>query len=54
MEPLFLLDLDHVSIDPPPPGPNERRAILRRRITWALAMFVAMATLGTLFAVIAS
>lgn len=36
------------------PWVRERAQITRRRITWALAMFVAMTALGTLVSVIAS
>lgn len=57
MEPLFLLDLEehhHITLSAPGPGPNERRAIRRRRAAWILAAFVVLAFVAWALAEVAS
>lgn len=47
-------DVHHITIDEPSPGPNERRAMMRRRIAWALATVVVLATVVTVIVRVAS
>lgn len=57
MEPFFLLDLEephHITLSEPGTGPNERRAIRRRRAPWILAAFVVLAFVAWVLAEVAS
>lgn len=47
-------DVHHITLDESGPGPNERRALMRRRIAWAAATLIALAALATIIVQVAS